>query len=742
MPQLLNSIYRFLPIQLVLLHFRKYQLLLLFWIILVTAITGDLAANFGASSLFLAPEYLGSISFRSMLLLGAAMASFVMAWNITTFIIHSHRIPFLGATRQAFLNYCINNSGIPLAFLLFYSIMAVRYQWYQEHTSIGRIAALQAGFYLGFIIILMLSFFYFFRAGRDMLKVILSKITNPSRIREIIPYDSLDVEFDIIRAETYLGETLKIERFSELEQYHPRVMSTVLRRHHRNATAATIFALLFLILLGIFRENPILRIPAGSGFLILFAVMMGMVGAVKYFLKTWELMGWVILLLFFSILTSRRLFDLRSTAYGMSYSLPKDSLPVYDYANLKKVFTPARYNRDAEREKQRLHRWKAVALPISSKPPLIIISVSGGGTRSAYWTFRTLQYLDSLSGGGVYRNTVMLTGASGGMIGAAYWRAIHRATQTGKIKQPYNPAFQERIGRDLLNSIIFSFVSVDLVAPFNKVKYGTESYTRDRGYAMERELIENTWGALGGTIGDYQQAEATAQTPQMIISGTIVNDGRRLLIGAQPLAYLTQPAYSLTDTFQPPIDAVDFATFFATQQPYNLRFSTALRMNATFPYILPVVKLPSNPEMNVMDAGLRDNFGMEVASRYLFVMRDWIQANTGNVIFLQIRDTKEHEVFLPSEQKSLSEMLMQPLTVIERKWEPFQSYTQSYIREMASLGIPNLHHVTMTYIPEEQEKMAALNFHLTQREKNDLYGAVHHPQNKAATQQFLSLIKP
>ena len=238
----------------VLLHFRKYQLLLLFWIILITTITGNFATHFGASTLFLAPEYLGEINFLSMFLLGCAMAIFVMAWNITTFIIHSHRIPFLGATRQAFLKYCINNSLIPVLFLVFFSIISIRFQYFDEHASARKILLLQLGFYLGFIVLLLLSFAYFFRVDRDLFKVVISKITNPSVIRELIPYDTLDVEFDIVKADTFLSETLKVERFSELESYHPRLLNTVLRRHHRNAFTPNIFALALLLVLGAYYD--------------------------------------------------------------------------------------------------------------------------------------------------------------------------------------------------------------------------------------------------------------------------------------------------------------------------------------------------------------------------------------------------------------------------------------------------------------------------------------------------------
>jgi len=736
----LQGVYRFLPVQLLLLHFRKYQLLLLFWVIVVATVTGNFAVHFGASTLFLAPEYLGQINFLSMFLLGSAMATFIMAWNITTFIIHSHRIPFLGATRQAFLKYCINNAIIPLAFLIFYSAISIRFQYFNEHASAGTIIVLQLGYYLGLIVFLLLSFVYFFRVDRDLFKVVISRITNLSVIREIVPYDSLDVEFDIVRADTYLSETLQVEKISELESYHPRLLSIVLRRHHRNAVTATIFALALLLLLGAFMEDPRLRIPAGSGFLLLFAVMMGLVGAVKYFLKTWELMGWVLIALFLSLLVKWKIFDLRSIAYGLNYENTAGGQPQYEYDFLKKLFTPQRYEQDRATAEHTLDKWLSKTGDTTAKPPLIIVTVSGGGSRSAYWSFRTLQYLDSVAQGRLFSNTVLLTGASGGMIGACYWRSVHCEQLEGRIRNPYDYRYQERIGRDLLNAIIFSFASVDLISPFNKISIAGYSYTKDRGYAMEQELIRNTEGLLDKKIGSYSAGEASGIIPQVIINATIVNDGRRLLISSQPVSYLTRPFYSLTDSVMPPIDAVDFAAFFAHQNPYNLRLTTALRMNATFPYILPVVKLPSYPQMNIMDAGLRDNFGTEVAMRYFFVHKDWIEQHAGKVIFLQIRDTREHEVFPATEQGSLGAMLMDPLTVIENKWEPFQSYTQSYIREMAPSVSDKVQFVTMTYIPREVKKSAALNFHLTTREKQDLYESIYNPQNQASVKMFLQLL--
>ena len=740
MKNLLRSIYYFLPIQLLLLHFRKYRLLMIFWVIIYLTITGNIAAHFGASSLFLAPEYLGYINFTSMFLLGGALCVFIMTWHITTFIVHSNRMPYMGATRQAFIVYCINNSIVPIIFLIFYSIVSVRFLKHEENDNLSHILLLELGFYLGLTFVTFFSFAYFFSVSRDLFKSVLSKITNPARIRDIIPYDSLDYEIDIIPAQSFISGKLRIEKSTDLEPYHPRVMSTVLRRHHRNVIFGTFMCYVILIVLGSFNTQPLFRIPAGCGFFLLFSIFVGLVAAVKYFLKSWETIGWVVILLIMSVMVQYKVFDIRSVAYGMNYNSGTNNEPEYNYNSLHKIFTVQKYQADKKTEEKRLDAWKNVVAPDSSKPPLIIITCSGGGSRSAYWTFRTLQYIDSITNGRLFKHTVMMTGASGGMIGATYWRNLHNAYLQGQIQNPYLPKYQDNVGKDLLNAIIFSLASVDVVTTFNKTKIGGYTYNRGRGYAMEEEMILNTEGMLGMNIGSFKQREADGIIPQMIFAGTIVNDGRKLLMSAQPVSYLSQPEYSLYEQ-NPPIDCIDFGAFFANQDPYNLRMATAIRMNATFPFILPVVKLPSKPKMNIMDAGLRDNFGSEIAGRYLFTMRKWMEENTSGVIQLDIRDTRENFVGTPFDQNSLMGMLADPIFAIQNKWEAFQSFNHTYIQDFSPSFLNNkLHFVTLRYTPSDITKSAELNFHLTQKEKKDIANSIYKHDNNASIIKIVQLV--
>lgn len=166
----LKGIFYSLPVQLLFLHFRKYQVLLLFWVMLFLIAAGGFMKSFGADALMLAPEYLGNVNFVSTALVGMAIGVFIMCWNVTTFILFSRHFTFLAATQYPFLKYCINNSIIPLGFLFFYLMQACRFFSVKELMGIGEIIFLTGGFLVGLFFTLSVSFLYFFGADKSIFK--------------------------------------------------------------------------------------------------------------------------------------------------------------------------------------------------------------------------------------------------------------------------------------------------------------------------------------------------------------------------------------------------------------------------------------------------------------------------------------------------------------------------------------------------------------------------------------------
>src|SRR5580698_1062395 len=132
MMRVVKSIYFFFPVQLLLLHIKKFQVLLIFWLILFSTLDGVFMRAYGAAALFLSPEYLGDVSAASTAIVGFATGIFIMSWNITTFILFSRHFRFLATTTNPFLKYCINNVLLPLIFLIFYFEKVIQFSVHKE----------------------------------------------------------------------------------------------------------------------------------------------------------------------------------------------------------------------------------------------------------------------------------------------------------------------------------------------------------------------------------------------------------------------------------------------------------------------------------------------------------------------------------------------------------------------------------------------------------------------------------
>ena len=60
------------PIQLLVLLIKKNHMLLIYWLLLFYMVLGDLNSRFGTPYLFLDPEYMGHVGFRSFFIMGFA----------------------------------------------------------------------------------------------------------------------------------------------------------------------------------------------------------------------------------------------------------------------------------------------------------------------------------------------------------------------------------------------------------------------------------------------------------------------------------------------------------------------------------------------------------------------------------------------------------------------------------------------------------------------------------------------
>jgi hypothetical protein len=729
----LRGIFYSLPVQLLFLHFRKYQLLLVFWLVLFSAVSGDFMKTFGADSLFLAPEYLGNVNALSMAIVGMSFGVFIMCWNITTFILFSRHFNFLAATQYPFLKYCINNSAIPVFFLIYFLFKGSYFAHYKELIPTVEIIFLILGFLTGLVFVLAISFFYFFGADKTILKKLEPHFKKGSLFNPPVANPN-----SLIHAEWFLESFYRVRRCRDVSHYSPELMDKIFKRHHFAAVVAVLLAYVLMIATGFFLDYKIFQIPAAASIIIFLAILIGISGAITYFFESWSIPFLIVFFLILNFLYSIDWIDPRNKAYGLDYGDQKN-WPEYSQSALQSLADEGLADDDRENMVSILNKWKQKQG--EEKPLLVVVNTSGGGTRSATFTMNVLSRLDSLLGDQMMKKTFIITGASGGMIGASYYRELYREKQRHANINLHSYQYVDDIAQDLLNPLFSSFVARDLFSPEQKFSVGPYSYLKDRGYAFEAKLNDNTHGLLNKRLKDYVLDEREATIPLMLFHSVITRDGKQMLICSQPLRFMMQAAVDTANIATRTPDAVDFTSMFANQDPYNLRMLTILRMNATFPVVLPNVWLPTKPVIDVMDGGLRDNYGVGTSLRFLYTMQDWIKVNTRGVLVIQIRDRMDGGWENPYEATNITENAVKPFFLLQHNWykmmEYFQSDMASYF--MTNAGFP-IHKVVFQYTPTKEENKAALNFHLTQIEKLDIASSLNSEWNSNNFKRVDSLL--
>jgi hypothetical protein len=743
---------RFFPVQLFIVHVKYNLVLLVFWAVLYAFVLRIWGNAFGVPLLFLDPEYLGKVDFFSYLIMGISFGGFAMAFQIASYIVNSIRFPFLASVSRPFVKYTVNNFFFPLSFVITYIICAFQFQDLYETTSRTDILLNLGGFMVGALLFFILSLTYFFTASKDIFKIFgvdILKKTDRKRVLRVqltgnnwqrISKRNLTVGH--IQIDTYLSGN-KIVRARDTAHYDPEIIRSVFQQNHFAAAVFELIVVGIMLVVGFFRDIPFFMIPAGASIFLSMTMLLMIASAIHTWLREWSVLVFIVLIVGLNWLSGYEFFGKRNHAYGLNYSIASAVLPdsmLYDKAKRLQV------ENDSKSGLRILENWKSQSFQSQGrKPTIIFLNVSGGGLKSALWTLRALQVADSTCNGRLLQNTRLVTGSSGGMIGAAYLRELYLRKIKGEKINLYSSEYTDRISRDILNPVGFSLAVNDVFLRLQRVKIAGQTYTRDRGYEFEKALHFNTNHLLDKAITAYRKDELKGRIPLMVFSPTIINDGRRMLICSQPISYLTYTPTKTGTILRSLPEDIEFSRMFDRQSADSLRLSSAIRMSATFPYIMPSVSLPSKPILEVMDAGFRDNYGMQTSIRYLFHFRDWIANNTERVIFLQVREN--HKAYdLKTHQKStLLELAISPLGNVYENMFRIQDYQHDQLIMYADKwfrGKMEFIELDLNPPSNPSDEIISMNFHLTTLEKKRIMKAVYAPENRAAFQELKRILTP
>ena len=222
----------------------------------------------------------------------------------------------------------------------------------------------------------------------------------------------------------------------------------------------------------------------------------------------------------------------------------------------------------------------------------------------------------------------------------------------------------------------------------------------------------------------------------MFLTPSIVEDGRRMVISPHGVSYMTAPPLALKGELPLMPDMVDFRWLLQEQDADSLRFSTALRMNATYPYVLPLVQLPTQPVIRLMDAGYRDNYGIVSAVRFISTFEEWIKENTSGVHLIQISAFREREKpkDMQEDRPGIVESLFDPVGVAGNILSVQILDQEVLLGQLAQrLDTDFFHLHRFNYQPAAEDPLrTSVSLHLTERERTlvlrGLDGAVMQQQ--------------
>ena len=738
--KILKFIRAFFPIQLLFGHLKYNLFSLFFWFILFNITSDSFGYAFGIPFLFYSPEYQGETSAISFSLIGFAIGGFTIAFHTFSYMKLGKKYPFIVSVPKPFITFCLNNSIIPFVFVIYFMFKFSIFQIREEFATIGDIVIYNLSFLGGFAFFLLISFFYFFPANKKLLIIEDQGLEDkPLNIflRKKINWSEYFV-YKKDRTFIYMVNLKKWKASRSLAQFDKKTLDHVFKITKKRSFVFEIVTVTSFIFFGIFREHPILDLPAGMSIITLLTIIMMIISALMSWFYYWTypiIIFALILMNFLSVHTSY--FQYKNYAYGLSYKA--EDLKSYELKELQKhADDQINFNQSRRNYLKTLNSWKKNTS--KQKPKLIILLTSGGGSRSALWTFSVLQHLDSTFQNEIFEHTQMITGASGGMVGAAYYRSlvIDEMKKNSSKNYKINSKNSKEISSDLLNRLSFSAYSNDLFFRMQKFKVGNNSYTRDRAFAFEQHLNENTHFLMDKSLRFFKRYEQKGLVPTMIFSPTIVNDGRRLIVSSQSMAFLCSSigkSSSVNDMYE----NIDFQTFFKGNN--NIRFLSVLRMNATFPLVLPMVSMPTQPEMHVMDAGIRDNYGVKIGMEYLFTLQDWIKENTSGIIFLKIRDTKKILEGETVHKVSLFNKFTLPFGNMYNNFPRTQDFDQDEILKIASYGFNFPIDLVVFNLREDQKDRISLSWHLTKQEKVKIRKALKSKGNQHSLEQLKMLMK-
>jgi len=156
---------------------------------------------------------------------------------------------------------------------------------------------------------------------------------------------------------------------------------------------------------------------------------------------------------------------------------------------------------------------------------------------------------------------------------------------------------------------------------------------------------------------------------------------------------------------------------------------------------MPMISLPTTPRIQLMDAGIRDNYGGKTMMEFLNIMKDWISENTSGVVVVQIRDTKKQLEDESNSSVSFLSKITLPFGNMYKNFPRVQDYNQDELIRLGSQSLDFPINIISFNLKEKVNDRISLSWHLTTQEKKKIYKAYFSEANQESLNDLKELLK-
>ncbi len=243
---------------------------------------------------------------------------------------------------------------------------------------------------------------------------------------------------------------------------------------------------------------------------------------------------------------------------------------------------------------------------------LVVVTAEGGGIQASAWAARVLTGLHKRYGKDFTRSIGLISGVSGGGVGAMYYLANWRDGDDDPLTDCACDNINRMSRASCMEASAWGITFPDFL------RLGAPMFIPenvDRGWALEKswlgqlQTVDGSRRADDWRLADMQDSVSAGRAPVPVFNATLVESGQRLLIS--PVSMF--PSLPAEDASSSP---VEFLPLFR-DEANNLRVSTAARLSAGFAYVSPVccARRKSVGDSNAVLQSLTAAVGVAAAGR-------------------------------------------------------------------------------------------------------------------------------